>query len=96
MNECEGISRDGLESVLSANQDTRVNPLIDDRLIDLLLDLERVEELCAFPYFADHDRETFGLYVDACRRVGRQVLWRLQRHWAVSPGRKRWRWAGRG
>ncbi len=52
-----------------------MNPLIDDRLIDLLLDLERVEELCAFPYFADHDRETFGLYVDACRRVGRQVLW---------------------
>ena len=52
-----------------------MNPLIDDRLIDLLLDLERVDELCAFPYFADHDRETFGLYLDACRRVGRQVLW---------------------
>ena len=54
---------------------TSANPLIDDRLVDLLLDLNRADELPAFDNFADHDGETFRLYVDACRRIGRQVLW---------------------
>jgi len=52
-----------------------VNPLIDDRLTELLFDSLALGELAGLPAFADHDSETFRLYIDACRRVGREVLW---------------------
>ncbi len=52
-----------------------MNPLIDDRLTELLFRSLRLGALAELPAFADHDPETFQLYVDACRRVGREVLW---------------------
>lgn len=52
-----------------------MNPLIDDRLAELLFRSLRLGDLADLPAFADHDPETFRLYVDACRKVGRQVLW---------------------
>jgi alkylation response protein AidB-like acyl-CoA dehydrogenase len=52
-----------------------VNPLIDDRLTDLLFDALDLGGLAELPAFAEHDAGTFRLYVDACRRVGREVLW---------------------
>jgi butyryl-CoA dehydrogenase len=51
------------------------NPLIDDRVVGLILDdLLDVGALCALPHFAEHDRETFELYLDSARRLSREVL----------------------
>ena len=51
------------------------NPLIQDRTVDFLLhDVLQVETLCELPYFADHSRETFDLFLAACRKYAREVL----------------------
>ncbi|MBX3272594.1 MAG: acyl-CoA dehydrogenase [Sandaracinaceae bacterium] len=51
------------------------NPLVDDRLVDLVLwEVVEAERLTALERFRDHSRETFELYVAACRRVAREVL----------------------
>jgi butyryl-CoA dehydrogenase len=51
------------------------NPLVSDRDVAFLLhDVLKVEELCKLPYFSDHSRETFDLYLDSCRRLARGVL----------------------
>ena len=51
------------------------NPLIDDRLVDLLLrDVLQAERLTALPHFADHGPETFELYLSACRQLARGAL----------------------
>jgi alkylation response protein AidB-like acyl-CoA dehydrogenase len=55
--------------------DSMPNPLLSDRDISFLLyELLDVEQLCALPAFADHSRETFTLYLDACRKVARDLL----------------------
>ncbi|MFK7985108.1 MAG: acyl-CoA dehydrogenase [Sandaracinaceae bacterium] len=51
------------------------NPLIDDRVVDLLLShVVDVDGLLSLPRYAEHTRETFDLYLGACRRVAREVL----------------------
>lgn len=51
------------------------NPLISDRFSSFLLhDVHDATGLCALPYFADHDRETFDLFVGAARRLAREQL----------------------
>src|ERR1700753_546201 len=51
------------------------NPLLEDRTIDFLLyevfDVERLTEL---PAFREHSRETFDLYLGACRKLARERL----------------------
>jgi butyryl-CoA dehydrogenase len=52
------------------------NPLIDDRLVQLLLDdVVDVAELCKLGHFAEHSPETFDLYLDMLRRFSRSVLY---------------------
>ena len=51
------------------------NPLLPDRDVSFLLyEVLDIEQLCALPAFADHSRETFTLYLDACRKVARELL----------------------
>ncbi|MCB9598609.1 MAG: acyl-CoA dehydrogenase [Sandaracinaceae bacterium] len=51
------------------------NPLIDDRLVDLVLwDVVDAARLTDLPRFQDHSRETFELYLGSCRRLAREVL----------------------
>jgi butyryl-CoA dehydrogenase len=51
------------------------NPLLDDRTVDFLLyevfDVERLTEL---PAFREHSRDTFDLYLAACRKLARERL----------------------
>ncbi len=62
------------------------NPLLDDRLVQLLLeDVLDAEALTALPHFEDHGKETFGLYLDACRRLGREVLFPTLRPMDLEP-----------
>jgi butyryl-CoA dehydrogenase len=64
------------------------NPLVDDRdvafLLDEVLDLTRLTRQA---YFADHDRETFELVLDAARRLARDVLYPAYRPLDAEPPR---------
>jgi butyryl-CoA dehydrogenase len=64
------------------------NPLIDDRTVDFLLyevfDVERLTEL---PAFCDHSRETFELYLGACRKLARERLFPSYRPIDEAPPR---------
>ncbi|MFW6052048.1 MAG: acyl-CoA dehydrogenase [Myxococcota bacterium] len=51
------------------------NPLLDDRHVELLLyEVLDAPGLCRLPAFAEHSRETFDLFLDATRKVAREVL----------------------
>ena len=64
------------------------NPLLDDRNVDFLLyevfDVERLTEL---PAFRDHSRETFDLYLGACRKLARERLFPSYRPIDEAPPR---------
>jgi butyryl-CoA dehydrogenase len=52
------------------------NPLLSDRTVDFVLyEVLDVPALCRLPYFADHSRETFDLYLRSARRLAREVLY---------------------
>jgi butyryl-CoA dehydrogenase len=62
------------------------NPLIDDRLVDLILqEVVDVSSLTALPAFADHDLGTFELYLGSCRRFARDVLFDAYRPMDAAP-----------
>jgi alkylation response protein AidB-like acyl-CoA dehydrogenase len=62
------------------------NPLVSDRdLAFLLYEVLEADKLTALPHFADHDRATFDAYVDACRRVAREVLFPAYRALDAEP-----------
>ena len=64
------------------------NPLIDDRDVAFLLDdVLDVARLTKHSYFADHDRETFELVLDAARRLARDVLYPAYRPLDLEPPR---------
>jgi alkylation response protein AidB-like acyl-CoA dehydrogenase len=49
--------------------------LFDDRDVDFLLyDAFDAESLCRLPYFSDHSRQTFDLYLAAARKLAREVV----------------------
>ena len=51
------------------------NPLIDDQTCDFILyDLLDAASLCKLPYFAEHGRETFDLFLQATRKLAREAL----------------------
>jgi alkylation response protein AidB-like acyl-CoA dehydrogenase len=51
------------------------NPLLNDRDVTFLLyEVLGVESLCELPYYSEHSRETFDLYLDACRKLAREQL----------------------
>lgn len=64
------------------------NPLLSDRFVDFVLyDVLEAPALCALPRFADHSRETFDLWLGACRRLGREVLFPSYRAMDEAPPR---------
>src|SRR5260370_17589381 len=51
------------------------NPLLSDRDVDFLLyEVLDVERLCSLPFFAEHSRETFDLFVGRGGGLARAVL----------------------
>src|SRR5436190_14673407 len=64
------------------------NPLFADRTVDFLLyEVFEAERLAELPIFAAHSRETFDLYLDACRKVARQELFPAYRALDEAPPR---------
>jgi butyryl-CoA dehydrogenase len=64
------------------------NPLLRDRDVDFLLDdVLHVGALTRLPYFADHDRETFRLFLESARRLARDVLFPAYRPMDEQPPR---------
>ena len=62
------------------------NPLVADRDVEFLLyELLDVGALTEFEAFREHSRETFDLYVDACRRLSRDVLFPAYRPLDEAP-----------
>jgi len=52
--------------------------IIDDKNLDFLLyDVFEVEKLCAFPFYVDHNRESFDLFLKNVRRFAREKLFPL-------------------
>ncbi|MDD9937697.1 MAG: acyl-CoA dehydrogenase [Myxococcales bacterium] len=51
------------------------NPLLSDRHVAFMLhEVLDAQSLCALPYFAEHSRETFDLFVGACAKLSREAL----------------------
>jgi butyryl-CoA dehydrogenase len=64
------------------------NPLLSDADVDFLLyQVLDVERLCAPPYFAEHSRETFDLFLGSARRVARDLLLPSYRDIDTEPPR---------
>lgn len=64
------------------------NPLVSDRDVAFLLyELLEAEALTELAPFREHSRETFDLYVDACRRLARDVLFPAYRPLDEAPPR---------
>lgn len=62
------------------------NPLVDDRDVELILDeLLDVRRLLALPYFAEHDRETLQMLLDASRELARDSLFPAYRAIDAEP-----------
>src|SRR5438477_12978500 len=68
--------------------DPMTNPLLSDRDVDFLLyEVLAAERLCALPYFAEHSRETFDLFMSSARRLARDVLLPSYRATDTEPPR---------
>ncbi len=62
------------------------NPLVPDRDVSFLLyEVLEAEALTALPHFAEHGRDTFEAYLNACRRVAREVLFPTYRAMDAEP-----------
>jgi len=63
-----------------------VNPLVDDRDVEVILDeLLDLAALTALPYFADHDRETFEMVLASARSLARDTLYPAYRTLDEAP-----------
>lgn len=64
------------------------NELLRDRDVDFLLyDVLDVLSLTSLPAFAEHDRETFDLFLTSARRLAREVLFPAYRPMDADPPR---------
>src|ERR1044071_3373870 len=64
------------------------NPLVSDRDVEFLMyELLDAEALTALAPFREHSRETFDLYVGACRRLARDILFPAYRPLDEAPPR---------
>ncbi len=62
------------------------NPLISDRDVAFLLDeVHDVAALCRLPVFAEHDRETFELFLGNARALAREHLYPAYRPMDAEP-----------
>jgi butyryl-CoA dehydrogenase len=64
------------------------NPLLDDRDVELILDeVLDLGRLLRLPYFADHDRETCQMLIEAARALARDALFPAYRALDTEPPR---------
>jgi alkylation response protein AidB-like acyl-CoA dehydrogenase len=64
------------------------NPLVRDRDVEFLLyEVHDVLRLCALPTFAEHERETFDLFLRSAAKLGREQLFPLFREMDEQPAR---------
>ena len=63
----------------------RVNPLIDDRDVEVILDELLDLSVLRAPYFADHDRETYQLVIESARSLARDALFPAYRTLDAAP-----------
>jgi alkylation response protein AidB-like acyl-CoA dehydrogenase len=64
------------------------NPLVRDRDVEFLLyEVHRAERLCQLPAFAEHERETFDLFLASAAKLARERLFPLFRHMDEHPAR---------
>jgi alkylation response protein AidB-like acyl-CoA dehydrogenase len=64
------------------------NPLVRDRDVDFLLyEVHRAERLCQLPAFAEHERETFDLFLASAAKLARERLFPLFRDMDERPAR---------
>jgi butyryl-CoA dehydrogenase len=62
------------------------NPLVSDRAVDFVLyELLDVPSLCRLPWFRDHSRETFDLFLRSARRLAREELFPSYRPLDEAP-----------
>ncbi|KIG12419.1 Acyl-CoA dehydrogenase [Enhygromyxa salina] len=62
------------------------NPLVRDRDVEFLLyEVHNVLRLCKLPAFADHDRETFELFLASAAKLSREQLYPLVREMDEQP-----------
>lgn len=62
------------------------NPLISERDVAFLLDeVHDVAALCRLPFFAEHDRETFELFLGNARALAREHLYPAYRPMDLDP-----------
>jgi alkylation response protein AidB-like acyl-CoA dehydrogenase len=62
------------------------NPLVRDRDVEFLLyEVHQVQRLCALPAFAEHERETFDLYLASAAKLARERLFPLFRAMDEQP-----------
>jgi len=62
-----------------------VNPLIDDRDVEVILDELLDLSVLRAPYFADHDRETYQLVIESARSLARDALFPAYRTLDAAP-----------
>lgn len=66
----------------------QTNPLVDDRDVTFLLyEVLQAHQLCELPYFADHDKNTFDLFLTSARRLAREVLFPTYKPTDEEPAR---------
>jgi alkylation response protein AidB-like acyl-CoA dehydrogenase len=64
------------------------NPLLDDRDVELILDeVLDLGRLLALPYFADHDRDTCQMLIEAARDLARDAMFPAYRALDSEPPR---------
>src|SRR5580700_1167148 len=62
------------------------NPLVADRNVEFLLyEVFHAEDVCRFPAYADHSRETFDLVLQNARKFAREVLFPAYKPMDESP-----------
>ena len=67
---------------------TGTNPLLDDRDVEMILDeLLDLGALAALPHFAEHDRDTYELVLEAARALARDTLFPAYRTLDLDPPR---------
>ena len=71
--------------MLSICEAVRVNPLIDDRDVEVILDELLDLTVLHVPYFADHDRETYELVLASARALARDALFPAYRTLDEAP-----------
>src|SRR5262245_53628728 len=64
------------------------NPLVRDRDVEFLLyEVHDALRLCTLPTFAEHERETFDLFLRSAAKLGREQLFPLFREMDEQPAR---------